>query len=103
MKRFLQLISVVSFGLLVLLFAGPEKAQAQAPRGGTDTILFMAATRGNDYNGDSLHEWCWKRQDTGEVWHGRFQNGLDELPQMGPYQPPPTDPSVYCPSSWTEK
>ena len=79
------------------------KVQAQAPRGGNDTIFFLAATRGYDLNNNGLHEWCWVKQDTGEVWHGRFQNGLDEVPQTGQYQPPPTDPAVYCPSNWTEK
>src|SRR2546426_8016748 len=103
MTRFLQMIAAVIFGLFVLLFSGPVNAQAQAPRGGTDTILFLAATRGYDLNNNGLHEWCWVQQGTGEVWHGRFQNGLDEVPQTGQYQVPPTDPAVYCPRNLTEK
>src|SRR2546427_3101683 len=101
MTRLLPLIAVLSFGLTFLLFPNPEVGHAQTAR--TDTIYFMAATRGNDYNGDSLRERCWVRQADGSVWHGRFNNGLDEVPQTGSDQPPPVDPSVYCPSNWTEK
>lgn len=76
MTRFLLLISAVSFGLSLLLFNGPEIAQAQTPR--MDTINLMAATQGYDYDFSSFLEWC-----VSTTWHvgypGGPANALDEL------------------------
>lgn len=85
MTRDLILIGGVIFGLVVL--NAPEMAQAQTPR--TDTIRFMAATRGNDYDSDNLLEWCVSQKGWHIGWSDSAgnlgpRNSIDELAQWGP-------------------
>ena len=89
MKRFLVLMTAVCSGLSLPLFDRPEIVQAQTPR--TDTIYFMGATRGKDYNNTGVLSWCVSRS-----WHESYPNGpadaLDEVAQQQAVPtPPPTD------------
>lgn len=74
------------FAMILVSFNSPRIAQAQTPR--EDTIRFMAATRGNDYNGDNLLEWC-----VSKTWHPGYRDlrtgnlgpatSIDQLAQWG--------------------
>jgi hypothetical protein len=89
MKRFL-LLTTASFGLTLLFFNGPKVAQAQTTR--TDTLRFMAATRGANFDGTGL-KWC-----VSQTWHESYPGGpsdaLDEVPETS---------AGYCPSLQTEQ
>ncbi len=90
MKRFLLLTATMSFGLTLLFFNGPQVAQAQTTR--TDTVRFMAATRGANFDGTGL-KWC-----VSKTWHESYPGGpwdaLDEVPETS---------AGYCPSLQTEQ
>ncbi len=79
MSRRLLLIAAASFGLSLLLFAHRE-AQSQ-PRSGSDTIRFMAAVRGSNYDGTGL-KWC-----VSQSWHETYPPG----PASNPYPQGPRD------------
>ena len=66
MTRFLAMIAGVSVGLTLGPFYRHETAQAQTPR--TDTIRFMAATRGTNFDGTGL-KWC-----VSQTWHRGIPN-----------------------------
>ncbi len=91
MTRFLLLTAAASFGLTLLFFDGPEVAHAQTTR--RDTIRFMAATQGTNFDGTGL-KWC---VSTG--WHAgipdnpNLTTALDEVPQT----------LAGCPRSSTEQ
>ncbi len=94
MTRFLLLTTAASLGLALLL-SSPEVAQAQTPR--TDTIKFMAATPGVNFDGTGL-KWC-----TSKGWHqgipgSLLETSLDEVPQSSA-----GDTLAVCPSSRTEQ
>lgn len=100
MKSLLLLVGGLFF--VFVFFNGTEKAMTQTPR--IDTIRFMAATRGNDYDGDGYLEWC----VSSKGWHAGWRivpggpygppNAIDELAQRGPditkCTSDPTDPKT---------
>ena len=81
MRRRLLLIAVIGFGLSFLLFADHRQAQAQ-PRSGSDTIRFMAAVRGSNYDGTGL-KWC-----VSQSWHESYPASTDP---SNPYPAGPPD------------
>jgi hypothetical protein len=95
MTRSLILTAAASLGLVLLPFNGPEVAHAQTPP--TDTIRFMAATRGINFDGTGL-KWC-----TSTGWHrgipgSTLETSLDEVPQSSA-----GSTLAVCPSSSTEQ
>ncbi len=92
MKRFLLLMAVVSCGPSLLLFSPPEIVHAQTRR--TDTIYFMGATRGNDYNNSKVLSWC-----VSQSWHLNYVGGLPTaLDEVAQQKQAPTSP--YTDGEW---
>ena len=99
MKKFWLMLSTIS-GLLLMSFGHPEVAHAQL-RSGTDTIRFVGAKQGINYDGQG-EAWCWVAYNTdGTGWHGYWGSALDEVAQTGPYSSTAAF-STYCPSTQGE-
>jgi len=75
MKRLLALMTAMCCGLSLPLFDRPKIVQAQTPR--TDTIYFMGATRGKNYNNTGVLSWC-----VSQGWHLSYRNGAVVGPGM---------------------
>ncbi len=98
MRRMVLLITVACCGLSLVFSNRPQMVMAQTQR--SDTIYFLGATRGNNYDGTGILSWC-----VSQSWHPGYQlqdrtldpylSALDEVAQVAP--PPPGDPS-----SWTD-
>src|SRR2546422_11571104 len=84
MTRFLLLIAAVGLGLSSPLLTDSGRVQAQVAR--TDTIRFMAATRGFDYENpiSGFREWCYTN-----YWHQSWSNPSSALDEVAQYQAPP--------------
>jgi hypothetical protein len=98
MRRMVLLITVACCGLSLVFSNHPQMVMAQTQR--SDTIYFLGATRGNNYNGTGVLSWC-----VSQSWHSGYKlpdgtqetwlSALDEVAQVAP--PPPGNPG-----SWTD-
>jgi len=87
MRRLVLLITAACCGLSLSVSNRPEIVLAQTPPSRTDTIYFMGATRGNNYNGTGVLSWC-----VSQSWHPGYQlpdgtrdpynSALDEVAQV---------------------
>jgi hypothetical protein len=111
------LVITAAITLLIISFSHPGyEVYGQSRTSGTDTIRFVGAKQGVNYDGSPLGEaWCWVTQPSpnGTGWHGFwvsnaeytnpartqpvFGNALDEVAQSGPYVQGAAF-QTYCPS-----
>src|SRR2546425_2458151 len=87
MRRLVLLITAACCGLSLSVSNRPEIVLAQTPPSRTDTIYFMGAARGKDYNQTGVLSWCVSR-----TWHPGYQlpdgtidpneSALDEVAQV---------------------
>src|SRR2546426_758487 len=97
MTRFLLLIAAVGLGLSSPLLTDSGRVQAQVAR--TDTIRFMAATRGFDYENpiSGFREWCYTN-----YWHQSWSNPSSALDEVAQYQAPP-EPRIVVTATRTKR
>jgi hypothetical protein len=98
MRRLVLLITVACCGLSLVFSNRPQMVMAQTQR--SDTIYFLAATRGKNYNNDptGVLSWC-----VSQTWHPGYElpdhtldpwrSALDEVAQYN--SAPPGQPGSW--------
>src|SRR5438128_2608756 len=87
MRRLVLLITAACCRLSLSVSNCPEIVLAQTPPSRTDTIYFMGATQGKNYDGTGVLSWC-----VSQSWHPGYrlpdgtidpnESALDEVAQV---------------------